>query len=333
MNEQMEVGGIAIKPGISKNGINYTKEELKKFIPTLRNRPILKDHRGEVDNTVGLVTKSFDKGGSVVGYSGWVKEDGSNLLEKINDGRVKEVSIGAFVKRLVKQNDNDDYLTAIGLEAMELSLTPIPAVRGTSLKQTLESMDAHRRDGKVKVTPVFENTNSFVFENIKNKEVPSMAEEETPKETPEEAPADAPADNQDADTGNDEGEDKEDSEDSKESLKKSVKEEVLAELKAESEAKKIAAEKAAKEEALRKEKVKEEVRKELERERMKEEMKKEILSEKTKTVKNNTKGKILTREETQAVQEEVESQVVVEKSEFGNGFSFFRQPKADGRLI
>ena len=163
MSQKVQVQGIAVRPGISKNGILYNEEELRNFTPTLINKPILKDHRGEVDNTVGLVEATGESMG-VVTYSGWVKEDGTNLIEKINDGRIKEVSIGAFVKQLVKENDDDEHMTAVGLEGMELSLTPTPAVTGTSVTQTLKTMEAHKIDKKIKVLPICESVNDFTEE-------------------------------------------------------------------------------------------------------------------------------------------------------------------------
>jgi len=152
MTDKINIRGIAIRPGVSKNGIMYTKEELNNFAATMIGRPILKDHRGETDNTIGLVTHASTKGDGVVFYNGWVKEDGTGLVEKINDGRIKEVSVGAFAKRIVKENDDDEFCTAVGLEGMELSTTPIPAVRGTSFEQALASM----KEGKGLPT-IYEN--------------------------------------------------------------------------------------------------------------------------------------------------------------------------------
>ena len=180
-NMKMNVKGIAIRPGMSKNGIMYTKEELDKFAPTMIGKPILKDHFSAVDNTVGIVDNGYSANG-VVNYNGWIKEDGTNLLEKVKDGRAKEVSIGAFVGRLVKDDDNSDVMMAIDLQCMELSITPTPGVVGTSLQQSLESIETKRHDSKAKVLPVFEsfeNSNS----HVEAQEVIQMTEEkkiETP---------------------------------------------------------------------------------------------------------------------------------------------------------
>ena len=137
---KINVSWIAIRAGISRNRIKYTEETLKKFAPTMANRPILKDHNATVDNAVGLLTNSASGNGSEVSYSGWVKEDGTKLLEKIRDGRIKEVSIGAIAGRLVKESDDSDIMIAEDLVGLELSLTPTPGIVGTSISQTLESL-------------------------------------------------------------------------------------------------------------------------------------------------------------------------------------------------
>jgi len=132
--KKINISGIAVREGISKNGRKYTAIELNKFAPTMIGRPILKDHYGATDNIIGKIThaESID-GGKLVRYEGWVKEDGTNIIDKILDGRVSEVSIGAFSKRVVKDKEDENVLIPIDMEAMELSTTPVPGVTGTSL--------------------------------------------------------------------------------------------------------------------------------------------------------------------------------------------------------
>ena len=139
MSKKINVNGIAIREGVSLNGVLYSKEELSKFANTLTDKPILKDHKSEVDSTVGLVTTSetLDNGSSV-SYSGWVKEDVTKVVEKIEDGRIKEVSIGAIVGRLVKESEDSDVMIAKDIHAMELSLTPTHGVKGTSIAQSFK---------------------------------------------------------------------------------------------------------------------------------------------------------------------------------------------------
>lgn len=176
---KVNVGGVAIVPGISKNGVLYTVEVLNEFAPTLNGRPILKDHRSETDNTIGLVTSSGSNGAGVVSYNGWIKEDGTKILEKIGDGRIKEVSIGAFAETVLYDEELEVYIVE-GLEAMELSTTPTPAVKGTSLRQTLEDINIKKTNENHKVRPCFES-NIMKFE-IKEKVLPVIEKfnEDTP---------------------------------------------------------------------------------------------------------------------------------------------------------
>jgi len=153
----IKVNGVAVREGISRNRIKYTAEALSKFSSTLANKPILKDHDARVDNTIGLVTQSHTvDGGKSVRYEGWVKEDGTNVIERIKDGRIKEVSIGAIAGRLVQESEDSDVMIAEDLHGLELSLTPVPGVMGTSIAQALESM----RNGK-KVLPICESVALF----------------------------------------------------------------------------------------------------------------------------------------------------------------------------
>ena len=306
-NQKMDISGVAVRPGISKNGILYSVEELNNFAPTLIGRPILKDHSGNTDDTLGKITSTTNIGDGVVNYSGWIKEDGTGILEKVNDGRISEVSIGAFVKQLVKENDDDEHFVAVGIEAMELSTTPVPAVKGTSLNQTLESLDNFKKDKTVKVTPVFEDCN--VFENLPNKvinktEVINMTEEDKPQEEPE-APVEEPK--------------------VEEPAEEKPAEETPEEKPAEDEA-------PVEEKTVIKQSVK--VGVDVDTSKLDESIKKlEKIAELKEKIKdkaeNKTHGKVVKEE----VEEkpEVESNYVVEASDLG-GEAFWKQPKADGRL-
>lgn len=134
MTSKLQIEGIAVVEGKSRNNVFYSAKELNLFAPTLKNRPMLKDHDAIIDNVVGKITSSESiDNGKKVRYKGWIKDDGNGLLEKIKDGRVSEVSIGASAKRLLKEKEDDDVVYAEGLEALELSLVPVPGVIGTSV--------------------------------------------------------------------------------------------------------------------------------------------------------------------------------------------------------
>lgn len=133
-NEKIKISGIAVREGTSRNRRKYIAKELHKFAPTLEGRPILKDHEGITDNVIGKITetRSIDNG-KLVEYTGWIKEDGTGIIEKIKDGRISEVSIGAMAGKVVKEKKDDDVIIPVDMEALELSTTPVPGNKGTSL--------------------------------------------------------------------------------------------------------------------------------------------------------------------------------------------------------
>ena len=134
MKDKITIKGIAVKEGISRNKRKYTSVELEKFAPTMIGRPLLKDHEGLTDNVIGKITDAYSNdGGKTVEYTGWVKEDGSGIIEKIKDGRISEVSIGAIAGKVVKENKDDDFIIPTNMEALELSTTPVPGNKGTSI--------------------------------------------------------------------------------------------------------------------------------------------------------------------------------------------------------
>lgn len=141
MADKMKVSGIAIKEGVSRNGIMYTAKELAKFTPTLSGRPIIKDHAALTDNVIGKITESKSVDGREVSYSGWIKEDGTGIIDKIKDGRISEVSIGAMCGKLVKESEDSEYVIAKDMTAMELSTTPTPGVIGTSISQSIKNYE------------------------------------------------------------------------------------------------------------------------------------------------------------------------------------------------
>lgn len=142
VGQKIKISGVAIREGVSRNKVKYRADELKKFAPTLVGRPILKDHKSETDNVIGLVERAdVLDGGKIVTYEGWIKDDGTGLAEKIADGRIKEVSISGVAGKVVKESEDADYIVVKDVEALELSTTPTPGVKGTSL-----SMESNRLD-------------------------------------------------------------------------------------------------------------------------------------------------------------------------------------------
>lgn len=131
------IQGTAINETITRNNVKYTAEELANSAHTLNNKPILKDHRNEVDAIVGRTTNSgYDSNKKSVLFEGKIMD--KQMREMIKDGRITNVSIGAKVKDLVKEEkDGSEYVVAKGLEFLELSLVPVPGDANATIAQAL----------------------------------------------------------------------------------------------------------------------------------------------------------------------------------------------------
>jgi len=317
--EKLEVYGIAIRPGLSRNGIRYSKKELEKFAPTLKNKPILKDHNTIVDNTVGLITKSgFNDG--IVTYEGWVKDDNNGLIERIKDGRAKEVSIGAMVGKLLYDEKKEEMI-AEQLEAMELSITPTPGVKGTSLNQVLGDMKKRKAGEKIKIMPIVEsfsmnNDEEDVseHESVKKEqinEVNNMVDNQIDKnKIKEEVRAEIEAEKREKEALKAE---------LKEEIKEEIRKEIMEELKSEEE-----------EEGEAEEEEEEEMNDEEEtEEKVKAKLKEEIKAELKEEMRPKTKGKVKMEKDENNIEEDV-PEYQMENAEFGEGYALWKMPKADG---
>ncbi|MFA5133020.1 MAG: hypothetical protein WC444_06865 [Candidatus Paceibacterota bacterium] len=129
---KFKVKGLAIEAGMSRNKIMYTAEELEQGSQTLAGVTIIKDHEATTDNSIGKVEYQTFKNGQQH-YEGWVEEDGTGVVQKIRDRRLK-VSVGAMVKQLVRENEDDEFLHAKGIHYLELSTTPTPGVASANIQ-------------------------------------------------------------------------------------------------------------------------------------------------------------------------------------------------------
>ena len=148
--KKVVVKGIAVKSGKSKNNVIYTDENLKATAHELADKPILKDHKSLTDNVVGRTTKAEFKDGGIH-FEGWVTD--APTLEKLQDGRIKEVSIGAIVERLVKESEDSEAVIAEGIHYLELSTTPTPGVCGTSIIPILSATESLPEGFNIKKIP------------------------------------------------------------------------------------------------------------------------------------------------------------------------------------
>ena len=173
----LKISGVAIDETISYNNLKYTKEELKKAAPSLSDKPILKDHKNEIDSLVGRTSvSSFNEIQNQVLYDGFIMD--KNTIEMIEDGRIKNVSIGAKVERLRRENpkDSNSPLIAEGISFLELSVTPVQGVQNATISQAISEK--------------FNLGDKMVEEETETtEETPEEVPEETPKEIPVETPA------------------------------------------------------------------------------------------------------------------------------------------------
>lgn len=163
VEEELRVSGVAIHEGVSRNGVFYSAEELKKFTKTLQGVSIIKDHFAIVDNTIGVVDKTrFDESTASVMFEGWIKD--SKIGERIKDGRVKHVSIGALVEKIVipEGDDNPDHVIAKGLTGVELSTVVVPGIPGASITHSLSlQRNAKTAKERSKTPSIFEDVSKF----------------------------------------------------------------------------------------------------------------------------------------------------------------------------
>ena len=213
--QKAKVRGLAIEAGMSRNKIKYTDEELMNGSNTLSGVTILKDHNATTDNSIGRVENQSYMNKKQL-YEGWVEEDGTGIVQKIRDKRLK-VSVGAMVKKLVREKEDDDFLVAKGIHYMELSTTPTPGIptatidteEGTSdVVECFDNKQLQSTLTKKEINDIIENYN-ILSESDKNGGEATMADNEPipPTDAPVDKPADAPTDKP-ADKPEDKPEDK-----------------------------------------------------------------------------------------------------------------------------
>lgn len=145
INENRTVGndffirGVAINETTTRNGITYIAEELDKAASSLQDKPILKDHRNSVDSIVGRTTNNimFNTVSKSVDFEGRIMDN--DIKNKIRDGRIKSVSVGAYVSDIerTKEEDGEEQGIARGIEFVELSLVAVPADPNAGFAQAI----------------------------------------------------------------------------------------------------------------------------------------------------------------------------------------------------
>lgn len=158
------IRGTAIGEGTTRNLNHYRSDELKAAAPSLAGRPIQADHGFRTRDNVGKVlVSSYEPANKTISYVGRIRR-GHEATDAVELGDVDTVSIGATVedilcnvcgksrldindrcKHHVGQAYDGEIATrvGIGLEFVELSVTPFPAYKQSSvgLASTHDSMD------------------------------------------------------------------------------------------------------------------------------------------------------------------------------------------------
>jgi Tfp pilus tip-associated adhesin PilY1 len=162
--QKINVNGIAVRAGTSRNGITYTAQELSKAAHGLADVPILKDHVAKTDNVIGRTTGAhFNEENESVHFSAFISDEG--VTEKIREGLIKHVSIGAN-GTVYKESADSDQVFVKNIEFMELSTTPTPGVVGTSI--TLEQTKPKTKEEAPMVKEKTEPTEPAISQEAHN---------------------------------------------------------------------------------------------------------------------------------------------------------------------
>ena len=309
------IRGIAINETTTRNGVTYIASELEKAAPSFRGKPVLTDHENSVRNIVGRTTENvtFNNNSKAIEFEAKIMD--KDIQEMISDGRIQDVSIGASVKDLV-ENEEDNSITAIGLEGLEISLVAVPGDPGANIANAIsESMNIRREILMSGKDPV------DYLNDEKGGE--QMADEEQTQEEPTEEPTEKVEDEAEAEA------------------EEETSEEDVSEEKASKKLRRVQAElskyKKAEERAKLKAELKKEVIAELKEQAeeveepvkdsdtpAEEESTEETSEEKTEP-KDETKGSVGTNDE----EDSAEESLVVEKAETGKGFEIWRDYTKD----
>jgi len=158
------IRGTAIGEGTTRNLNHYRSEELRKAAPSLAGRPVQADHGVKTRDNVGKVlVSSYQPESKTISYVARIRRS-HEVADAVELGDVDTVSIGATVtdvvcnicgksrldlsdrcKHHVGQTYEDEIATrvGVGLEFVELSVTPFPAYKQSSagVASTHDSMD------------------------------------------------------------------------------------------------------------------------------------------------------------------------------------------------
>jgi len=135
-NDEFFIKGVAINETTTLNNVKYVAEELQKAAETFRNVPVLLDHKNEVKNIVGRTTQNvnWNEAFRRVEFEAQIMD--KDIKERIKDGRIGSVSIGAKVQDLTEEEDGS--MKAIGIRGLEISLVAVPGDSHANIAQAIQ---------------------------------------------------------------------------------------------------------------------------------------------------------------------------------------------------
>ena len=132
------IRGVAITASTTRNGITYLVEELKNSLQSFVDKPVLEDHEPKVRSIVGRTTENIQWDDNINGITFEARIVNETIKQMIKDGLIKNVSIGAMVKRLEEISEGENITKiARGIEGLELSLVATPGDANASISQGL----------------------------------------------------------------------------------------------------------------------------------------------------------------------------------------------------
>jgi len=178
--------GNAIKAGISRNNVNYSREELKAAAETLIGKPLLLNHGDDdVRNIVGKVVDAGYNDGNVP-FKALLDSSETEIIKKIEGGFINKVSIGATFDDKLTERDENGVLQARGINFEELSLIPIPGVKDAGISQVLcekyEAMEVEKMEKYEKEIEELKKELEEAKAKLKEAEEPQETEPEPPAE-------------------------------------------------------------------------------------------------------------------------------------------------------
>jgi len=122
-NNEFLIKGTAISSTITDTNHKFLPEELDKAALTMTGIPLLVDHDNRVDSVIGKVKQGFfDNVSQNIEFEASVSN--KSVQEKIKEGIVNSVSIGATVEELAEE---DGTFVPKGIKIRELSVVAVPA--------------------------------------------------------------------------------------------------------------------------------------------------------------------------------------------------------------